>query len=37
MQLQDLRNKTVAPVKCAGGKCRMTLALDHTAVFLLSP
>jgi hypothetical protein len=35
-QLQDLRNATAAPIKCAGGKCRMTLALDATAVFMFS-
>lgn len=38
MELIDLRNPEVAPVKCVAGSCRdMLLQLDSTAVFLFSP
>ena len=36
-ELHDLRAKTKPPVKCASGKCRLTLQLDTTAVFLFAP
>ena len=37
MQLTNLRESKAAPVKCPGGKCKVTLTLDSSAVLLLAP
>ena len=37
MQLTNLRDGKAAPVKCLGGKCKLTLHLDSTAVLLFAP
>ena len=37
MAMTDLRSKGAPPTKCPAGKCKLSLSLDTTAVYLFAP